>query len=108
MSSPGQETVLKAGHPPAVKAGGMRITQHNPTHEKPAAPERKDSNSEEEEQETPVSTTPPKQVMISGAPSRGDADFPPAAVQSFHSKPEPAHEYRAASSKPQIIHQPRK
>ncbi|KAL3220861.1 hypothetical protein MRX96_005298 [Rhipicephalus microplus] len=39
---------LKGGHPPAVKAGGMRITQHKPagsTHEK--APELKKDDGED-------------------------------------------------------------
>lgn len=47
--------------------------------------------------------------MISGVPAKGNADFPPEAVQLFHEKPVPTHDARPAhSSRPIIIHQPRK
>lgn len=108
MSTVEDTTELKGGHPPAVKAGGMRITQHKPgsaTHEK-AADLKKDDGEEECEQ---VSTSPPKpHLVISGVVARGDADFPAEAVQAFHTKPQASHEYRTGSSKPTIIHQPRK
>ncbi|KAF8793912.1 death-associated protein 1-like [Argiope bruennichi] len=107
MSSPDSSSELKAGHPPAVKAGGMRITQHKvPSHDKP--PEVKKTEGEEEEEEVEVTPSPPKQqLIISGVPARGDADFPTEAVQAFHNKPLPSHDYRQVT-KPNIIHQPRK
>jgi len=47
--------------------------------------------------------------MISGAPAKGNADFPPEAVQHFHEKPTPTHDARPAHcSRPIIIQQPRK
>ncbi|KAG8193201.1 hypothetical protein JTE90_005550 [Oedothorax gibbosus] len=109
MSSKDESSELKAGHPPAVKAGGMRITQHKaPSHDKPV--ENKKVEGEEEDEEVPITPSPPKQqLLISGALARGDADFPAEAVQAFHTKPLPSHDYRAASNKPNIhIHQPRK
>ena len=54
--------------------------------------------------------SPPKQseVTVSGAPLRGNADFPVEAVQAFHEKPQPTHDARP-HVKPQIpIMQPRK
>lgn len=53
--------------------------------------------------------SPPKQatVQVSGAPQKGNADFPVEAVQSFHDKPLPTHD-KGAPSKPVVIHQPRK
>ncbi|KAL3220862.1 hypothetical protein MRX96_005298 [Rhipicephalus microplus] len=91
---------LKGGHPPAVKAGGMRITQH-----KPAVI----MNSLKKERDQSSLLSPPKpHLVISGVVAKGDADFPPEAVQVFHNKPQPSHEYRACSSKPTIIQQPRK
>ncbi|XP_022189211.1 death-associated protein 1 [Nilaparvata lugens] len=103
MSSPGKEE-LKAGHPPAVKAGGMRITQHKSpkSGEKPVFEEGEINNAG-----LNVATCPPKTVSISGAPVRGNADFPPEAVQSFHEKPvdnKPIH----CATKPHNIQQPRK
>jgi hypothetical protein len=52
-------------------------------------------------------SSPPKTMSVSGAPVKGNADFPTEAVQSFHDKPQPTHDSRHAS-KPNIIHQPRK
>ncbi|XP_008558817.1 death-associated protein 1 [Microplitis demolitor] len=102
MSSP-DECKLKAGHPPAVKAGGMRITQHKTPREEREAKPSKDSI------ESKPSSSPPKTIMISGAPSRGNADFPPEAVQHFHEKPTSSHDSRPAhSTRPIVIQQPRK
>ncbi|KAL1434400.1 hypothetical protein MTO96_012015 [Rhipicephalus appendiculatus] len=98
---------LKGGHPPAVKAGGMRITQHKPagsTHEK--APELKKDDGEDAVEE--VSPSPPKpHLVISGVVAK-EIRCTAQAVQVFHNKPQPSHEYRACSSKPTIIQQPRK
>lgn len=53
--------------------------------------------------------SPPKTLMISGVPAKGNADFPPEAVQVFHEKPVPTHDARPAHcTRPIIIHQPRK
>lgn len=102
MSSP-DETTLKAGHPPAVKAGGMRITQHkNPDKEREIKPVK-------DPEEVKPSTSPPKAMIISGVQTKGHADFPPEAVQHYHEKPIPTHDARPAySSRPIIIQQPRK
>ncbi|XP_012265394.1 death-associated protein 1 [Athalia rosae] len=102
MSS-AEECELKGGHPPAVKAGGMRITQHKtPREDREAKPGK-------ESEEAKPSTSPPKTMLISGAPARGNADFPPEAVQNFHAKPAPTHDARPAHcSRPNIIQQPRK
>ncbi|GLH11366.1 hypothetical protein R5R35_001476 [Gryllus longicercus] len=106
MSSSEEE--LKAGHPPAVKAGGMRITQHKGPRDEKEAKTPKEVP-ENDTSTLKVSTSPPKSLTISGAPVRGHADFPTEAVQSFHEKPVPTHDARPAHvSKPNIIHQPRK
>ncbi|CAH1116790.1 unnamed protein product [Phaedon cochleariae] len=96
MSSP-SDSELKAGHPPAVKAGGMRITQHKT---------RKDSGGiSEDVTGITVSGSPPKTTTISGAIPKGNADFPAEAVQSFHKDKPPA----THANKPLLnIQQPRK
>ncbi|XP_038626452.1 death-associated protein 1 isoform X3 [Tachyglossus aculeatus] len=102
MSSPPQEKIeTKAGHPPAVKAGGMRIVQKHPHTGEPK--EEKDKDDQEWE-----STSPPKPtVFISGVLARGDKDFPPAAAQVAHQKPHASME-KHPSHKQQHIQQPRK
>lgn len=93
---------LKGGHAPAVKAGGMRITQHKEPHSKASVTSDEPTN-----QALKVSTSPPKTTAIAGAPIRGHADYPPEAVQSFHDKPSPSIE-KSHHSKPTNIQQPRK
>uniref|UniRef100_A0A6M2E1E3 Putative death-associated protein n=1 Tax=Amblyomma tuberculatum TaxID=48802 RepID=A0A6M2E1E3_9ACAR len=107
MSAVEEATELKGGHPPAVKAGGMRITQHKSASAHEKAPELKREDGDDTAEQ--VSASPPKpQLVISGVLARGDADFPTEAVQAYHTKPQPSHDYRASSSKPTIIQQPRK
>ncbi|XP_061170218.1 death-associated protein 1-like [Saccostrea echinata] len=108
MSDAQEESDLLAGHPPAVKAGGMRIVQHK-------QPDKSDSHqSREEKQEqaeefgtVDVSADKHHQsILLSGAVTKGDKDFPPEAVKSYHQKPLPTHENRPVQ-KPHIIQQPR-
>ncbi|XP_041103471.1 death-associated protein 1 [Polyodon spathula] len=104
MSSPPKEkTETKAGHLPAVKAGGMRIVQkHQGAGEQN---QEKDKDSKEYE-----SSSPPKPTLIiSGVVTKGDKDFPPAAAQVAHQKPQPsAEKLPSAHQINQHIHQPRK
>ncbi|XP_073962553.1 death-associated protein 1 [Choristoneura fumiferana] len=87
MSSPDESTQLKAGHPPAVKAGGMRITQHKTAHPKdPKEPANEDLTGL-----SGPSPVPSNPVSISGAPNRGNADFTPVAAQVAHSPKPPGH-----------------
>ncbi|GAB6031307.1 triosephosphate isomerase [Chamberlinius hualienensis] len=107
MSS--SDTELKGGHPPAVKVGGMRISQHKGTPEKVEPPKEKPTEDDDEWLEDTPSSPPKPTVLISGAVARGDADFPTQAVQATHNKPLPSHDYRSGQNqKPNIIHQPRK
>lgn len=56
-----------------------------------------------------ICCSPPKTTLVSGAPARGNADFPTEAVQHFHNKPLPTHDARPAhDNKPSFIQQPRK
>lgn len=102
MSSKKQD--LKAGHPPAVKAGSMRITQrHVPSHETASIVPDDENNAA-----LKVSTSPPKTTTISGAPVRGYADYPPEALHCILEKPVPTVECRSNQSRANVIHQPRK
>uniref|UniRef100_H2YKF1 Death-associated protein 1 n=1 Tax=Ciona savignyi TaxID=51511 RepID=H2YKF1_CIOSA len=84
MSSPMKENdALKAGHPPAVKAGGMRIKGARAHEEKLT----------KEETESPWESEGVKQttesVVISGAVTHGDKDFTADSVRVAHDKPQP-------------------
>ncbi|XP_075442344.1 death-associated protein 1 isoform X2 [Ascaphus truei] len=109
MSSPPKEkTDTKAGHLPAVKAGGMRIVQKHPHTPHVEVKEEKEKDNEEENWESGIA--PPKPTLIiSGAVTRGDKDFPPAAAQVAHQKPHPSVEkLPSVQHVNQHIHQPRK
>ncbi|KYO46719.1 death-associated protein 1-like [Alligator mississippiensis] len=87
-----------------VKAGGMRIVQkHHSSGEHLSQERDKDAKDWE-------CDSPPKQTLIiSGAITRGDKDFPPAAAQVAHQKPQPCVEKLPPHHHiNQHIHQPRK
>jgi len=106
MSSTEEKPDLKAGHAPAVKAGGMRIIQHK--HGEPIKPEKPEPEEEEEYGAEPNLSKAEKHnqsVIIAGAVTKGDRDFPPEAVKSYHDKPIPAKDKRPMHTQ-HHIHQP--
>ncbi|KAG5850174.1 death-associated protein 1 [Anguilla anguilla] len=108
MSSPPKEKIeTKAGHLPAVKAGGMRIVRKHQGSGDLAHDKDKDKDKDSEEYE---SSSPPKPtVIVSGVVTKGDKDFTPAAAQVAHQKPQPSVEkLHQGSHINQHIHQPRK
>ncbi|XP_026362487.1 death-associated protein 1 [Ursus americanus] len=102
MSSPPEGKLeTKAGHPPAVKAGGMRIVQKHPH----SGDTKEEKDKDDQEWESP---SPPKPtVFISGVIARGDKDFPPAAAQVAHQKPHASID-KHPPPRTQHIQQPRK
>ncbi|KAM9774834.1 death-associated protein 1 [Syngnathus acus] len=105
MSSPPKEKIeTRGGHPPAVKAGGMRIVQKHQATPVPEPPPKDD------DEEQYVSSSPPKApVIVSGVVTKGDKDFTPAAAQVAHQKPQPGIPKLPPSQHiNQHIHQPRK
>ncbi|CAI9719776.1 Hypothetical predicted protein [Octopus vulgaris] len=97
---------LKAGHPPAVKAGGMRIVQHK----RPTDSKVSDTQLTAEELEqygvSPKSDKKNQTLIVSGAVIKGDRDFP-EVTKTFHDKPLPIHEKRPMQTQ-HPIQQPRK
>ncbi|KAK2178959.1 hypothetical protein NP493_521g00000 [Ridgeia piscesae] len=107
MSSTEEKADLKAGHPPAVKAGGMRVAtrpRHSSTGDKKEVPPQ----TQEEEEEFPEASGPPKaerhnqQMLVSGAVTKGDRDFTEAAVRQIHEKPNVAKEKRPMNTSHRI------
>ncbi|XP_003747467.1 death-associated protein 1 [Galendromus occidentalis] len=101
------ETELKAGHPPADKAGGMRITQHKTEKTVSGSPPPQ-TNIEVALSNSAVQTQ--NRQLINGVVAKGDADFPAEAVKAFHeNKPLPTHDLRPKNSQqPKFVQQPRK
>jgi len=92
---------LKAGHPPAVKAGGMRIVQHKtPNTERPAKSEQEDATG----LTSPPNITPSNST-VSGAPDKGMATYTPEAAQVAH-QPKPVQ--NVPQPRVHNINQPRK
>ncbi|KAI5092019.1 death-associated protein 1 [Silurus meridionalis] len=105
MSSPPKErNETRAGHPPAVKAGGMRIVQKHQTAGDSSSDRKEDKDSKEFES----CRNPPSPPVPETLP-RGDKDFTPAAAQVAHTKPVPSVQKLPPSHHiNQHIHQPRK
>lgn len=121
MSAPdAEESNLLAGHPPAVKVGGVRVTQSkNPSKdEKKKASAIQGSESEEtddvtagagdnaEEEVAVERRDDKKQSVVSGALTKERDAFPAAAQKEFQNKPVPHHDKRPAE-KIHNINQPR-
>lgn len=111
MSS-AEEIEVKAGHPPAMKVGGVRIPQRRRSLEDKEGPPpkpRKESENDQDE-ETVVAKSPPRPpIMVSGVVAKVERDFPTAAVKHTHEKPVPTHDGRSLhNAKPPVIQQPRK
>ena len=109
MSDPVTDAELKAGHAPAVKVGSMRVVTHQKNEKGDSSPPPPPTKEEIEEfgETAPKTDKHHTSVLISGALSKGDKDFPPEAVKAYHEKPLPTHDSRT-SQKPHIIHQPNK
>lgn len=110
MSSTEDDLESKAGHPAALKVGGMRIPNRTRKNSEEPAPAPKPEEEGDEEGEDPVSKSPKPQIVMWGQVRDQQKDYPSQAVQHLQNKPMPTHEpnTKPASAKPSIIQQPRK
>ncbi|XP_028393023.1 death-associated protein 1-like [Dendronephthya gigantea] len=109
MSSEAKE--LKGGHPPAVKAGGMRITtKAHPQHQQTPEQKAEDKKFMEEEQIAEgVEEKPASKMLVSGAEVKVNEVSKPDSVKHYHDKPQPTVEKTPKQHSHQhSIQQPRK
>jgi len=113
MSSP-DEKELKAGHLPAVKVGGVRITRQS----RNSGGDKQVEMTAEDEEEFGADGTPKgekhtQNVVVSGATTKKGgnnnvekAAFPEEAVKNYHEKSVPANQKRPVQTT-HHINQPR-
>ncbi|XP_003447384.1 death-associated protein-like 1 homolog isoform X2 [Oreochromis niloticus] len=99
---------LKAGHPPAVKAGGKRVAkkgmEENPTH---ATPEKDTKKSDKIRSLATPNRMQQVGILLTGTLDKLSHDFPETPVSVRHSKVRPAVE-KLHSPRVVFIQQPRK
>lgn len=108
------EVELKAGHPPAVKVGNMRVVQR--THSTSSDKNEDEATSGGDGSSSAAATVPstcsfaPKQVVQKSTGGVPDnlANQNIEAVKHIHDKPHATHDMRNHSSKPNVIQQPSK
>ncbi|CAL9690331.1 unnamed protein product [Knipowitschia caucasica] len=97
-------TMLKAGHPPAVKAGGKRVAKKNLED----ATVVKDARRSEKLRSIPAASRMNQvNLLLSGTLDKLGHDFPETPVSVRHSKVRPAME-KSHCPKTYFIQQPRK
>ncbi|XP_012691964.1 death associated protein 1b [Clupea harengus] len=100
-----ENIILKAGHPPAVKAGGMRVAKKNT--DDGGAPEKETKRPEKTRSLNTTSRMQQVSVLLAGTLDKLSHDFPETPASVRHSRVRPAME------KPHVprsffIQQPRK
>lgn len=95
----------KAGHPPAVKAGGMRVSR--PRQLSTGESKEKNDMTKEEIEEYGVNPSKEsKEALVSGVRISEEKAFPADALRQYHMKPLPSHEMRPAVKR-HTINQPK-
>ncbi|KAI3356194.1 hypothetical protein L3Q82_017445 [Scortum barcoo] len=106
LSKPGakEAPVLKAGHPPAVKAGGKRVAKKSLEE----TPEKETRRSEKLSRSLATSNRMQQVgILLAGTLDKLSHDFPETPVSVRHSKVRPAIE-KPHSPRTFFIQQPRK
>ncbi|XP_020787563.1 death-associated protein-like 1-A [Boleophthalmus pectinirostris] len=98
-------TVLKAGHPPAVKAGGKRVAKKSI--EDSSTPEKDAKRTEKIKPVPAPNRINQVNLLLSGTLDKLSHDFPETPVSVRHSRVRPAVE-KPHCPKTYFIQQPRK
>ncbi|XP_029937536.1 death-associated protein-like 1 homolog [Myripristis murdjan] len=103
-----ESPLLKAGHPPAVKAGGKRVAkkslEENATH---GTPEKETKRPDKLRSPATSSRMQQVSILLAGTLDKLGHDFPETPVSVRHSKVRPAVE-KSHSPRTFFIQQPRK
>ncbi|KAK6485128.1 death associated protein 1b [Huso huso] len=102
-----ENSSLKAGHPPAVKAGGKRVAKKGS--EENALPEKETKKPTAEKRSLVVlSKMQSISILLAGTLDKLSREFPAAAASVACNKPRPAVEKLQTPKKLYLIQQPRK
>ncbi|XP_075964357.1 death-associated protein-like 1 homolog [Anarhichas minor] len=109
LSKPGaKETpLLKAGHPPAVKAGGKRVAKKSMEDGTHGTPEKETKRSDKPRSLATSNRMQQVSMLLAGTLDKLSHDFPETPVSVRHSKLRPAVE-KPHSPRTFLIQQPRK
>ncbi|XP_006636497.1 death-associated protein-like 1 homolog [Lepisosteus oculatus] len=100
-------SALKAGHPPAVKAGGKRVAKKNMEENAPPEKEVKRPAADKSRSVTILPKMQSISILLSGTLEKLSHDFPATPASVRHNKPRPAVE-KLYTPKMYFIQQPRK
>ena len=101
MSDSGEKL---AGHPPAVKAGGMRVASKHRHQEQDA-----DAYDQKYIDSLPESTLPTPVIISGGTPPKVEKEYSTQAARSYQNKPLPQHSKHTSGQKKAVhIQQPKK
>lgn len=104
---------LKAGHPPALKVGNMRVTQRTHSISSDKGDDARAAGGDSAAATTVPSACSfaPKQEVdkaTGGVPENVANHGNTEAIKHIHDKPHASHDFRNNSSKPSVIQQPSK
>ncbi|KAM3916770.1 death-associated protein-like 1 [Leptodactylus fuscus] len=103
-----QVAELKGGHPPAVKAGGMRVTKKQGNEEN-ITPDKAAKKPVYDKPSFAVNLTKMQAMnFLAGALEKLGNEFPAEAAQIAHQKPRPTVEKVILPKRLHIIQQPRR
>ncbi|KAK1165728.1 death associated protein 1b [Acipenser oxyrinchus oxyrinchus] len=103
-----ENSSLKAGHPPAVKAGGKRVATKGSEENAPPEKEAKKPAAEKKRSLAVLSKMQSISILLAGTLDKLSREFPAAAASVACNKPRPAVEKLQTPKKLYLIQQPRK
>ncbi|KAL7647579.1 UNVERIFIED_CONTAM: hypothetical protein RMT77_001179 [Armadillidium vulgare] len=108
MSSNPEPIETKAGHPPALKVGGMRVAQRQRRDsEETSKPKEKNEKADDSQGSFNMFKPPVLVTVQKDTEQKDQKDVVKAEIKHAHEKPVPTHQ-PVHQNKPSVIQQPRK